>query len=142
MEDKYDLLRFLSAQEGCIETVLEELKRGQKTGHWMWYVFPQIKGLGRTSTAQFYAIKSEAEAIAFLDHPLLGQRLITCTKIINQHQNLSVEKIFGYPDYLKFRSCMTLFEKVAGHDSVFSKALAKYYGGEADPRTISILESL
>ena len=141
MEDKYDLQRFLSAQGDSIKGILQELRRGQKAGHWMWYIFPQVKGLGSTSTAEFYGITGESEAKAYLDHPILGARLIACTEAVTLHQDRTAEQIFGYPDYLKFRSSMTLFERVAGHGSVFSKGLKKYFGGEPDSRTYSILES-
>jgi uncharacterized protein (DUF1810 family) len=142
MEDKHNLQRFLSAQGESIDGVMQELRRGQKWGHWMWYVFPQIKGLGHSSTAEYYAIQSEAEAAAYLNHPILGSRLIACTDAVNEHQNLTAEQIFGYPDYLKFRSSMTLFEKIAENGSTFTRALQKYFAGVPDTRTISILESL
>jgi uncharacterized protein (DUF1810 family) len=142
MEDKYNLQRFLSAQGDSIDGVMQELRRGQKLGHWMWYVFPQVKGLGRSPTAQQYAIQSEEEAVAYLKHPILGSRLIACTDAVNEHENITAEQIFGYPDYLKFRSSMTLFEKVGGEGGAFTRALQKYFGGEPDMRTISILESM
>ena len=142
MEDNYNLQRFLSAQEKNFDRVLLELNRGRKTGHWMWYIFPQLKGLGRSSTAAFYAIQSKDEAIAYLNHPVLGPRLLECTKAVNAHDKLTAEHIFGYPDYLKFRSCMTLFEKIANNETLFSEALDKFYGGEPDERTLSILETM
>lgn len=142
MEDNYNLQRFLSAQEEYIDSVILELNQGQKIGHWMWYIFPQVKGLGLSSTAEFYAIQSKDEAIAYLNHPVLGPRLLECTKAVNAHDNLTAEHIFGYPDYLKFRSCMTLFERIANNESPFSEALDRFYGGEPDERTLSILETI
>jgi uncharacterized protein (DUF1810 family) len=142
MEDKYDLQRFLSAQGESIDGVLQELNHGQKWGHWMWYVFPQVKGLGRSQTAEHFAIKSKEEAMAYLQHPILGTRLIACTDAVNEHHNITAEQIFGYPDYLKFRSSMTLFEKIAEEGEVFTKALQLYFNGEPDMRTLSILNSM
>ncbi|OEU60748.1 MAG: calpastatin [Desulfobacterales bacterium PC51MH44] len=141
MEDKHNLQRFLSAQGDRLGSVMQELNRGKKWGHWMWYVFPQVQGLGRSPTSERYAIHSEDEAFAYLHHPVLGPRLLECTKAVNGHQNLTAEQIFGYPDYLKFRSCMTLFAKVAGKNSPFSEALEKFFVGEPDTRTLSILET-
>ena len=142
MEDQYNLQRYISAQGESIDGVIKELRRGEKRGHWMWYVFPQVKGLGHSSTSEYYAIQSVAEAVAYLQHPILGLRLIACTDAVKEHQNLTAEKIFGYPDYLKFHSSMTLFEQVAENGSSFSDAINKFFGGEPDMRTISILESL
>ncbi len=142
MKDNYNLQRFLSAQGENIDSVILELNQGQKIGHWMWYIFPQVKGLGRSSTAEFYAIQSKDEAIAYLNHPVLGPRLLECTNTVNAHDNLTAEHIFGYPDYLKFRSCMTLFEGIANNESLFSEALDKFYGGEPDKRTLTILETI
>jgi len=142
MQDKHNLQRFLWAQGADIEGVLQELRQGKKTSHWMWYVFPQIKGLGHSSTAVHYAIQSEAEAIAYLKHPVLGPRLVSCTEAVNQHQTLTAEQIFGYPDYLKFSSSMTLFATVAGENSLYFEALDKFFDGEVDVRTLSILRGL
>lgn len=142
MEDKYNLQRFLSAQGQNLDSIMQELNCGQKVEHWMWYVFPQVKGLGWSPTSELYAIQSKDEAIAYLHHPVLGPRLLECTKAVNAHQKLAAEQIFGYPDYLKFRSCMTLFEKISGKNSPFSEALKRFFGGEPDMRTLSILEAL
>ncbi|UHD16619.1 DUF1810 domain-containing protein [Thiocapsa bogorovii] len=142
MTEEYDLQRFLSAQGDDLGAVVQELKYGQKSGHWMWYVFPQVKGLGRSSTSEHFAIQNEGEARAYLLHPVLGERLIECTEIVNQHRDITAERIFGYPDYLKFRSSMTLFERVAGENSPFSRALEQFYGGERDALTLSILKSM
>ena len=142
MEDKYNLQRFLSAQGQSMDGIIHELSQGQKVGHWMWYVFPQVKGLGRSSTSELYAIQSKDEAISYLNHPVLGPRLLECTKAVNAHENLTAKSIFGHPDYLKFRSCMTLFEKIAKSNSPFSEALDRFFGGEPDKCTISLLETL
>lgn len=142
MEDKYNLERFLSAQGQNIDSAIYELNQGKKVGHWMWYVFPQVKGLGRSPTSEFYAIQSKDEAISYLNHPVLGPRLLECSKAVNAHEDLTAERIFGHPDYLKFRSCMTLFEKMANNNSSFSEALDKFFEGEPDKRTLSILEKL
>ena len=140
MTDIYHLERFISAQGENINTILQELKNGSKVSHWMWYVFPQIKGLGRSSAAEFYAIQNLDEAAAYLHHPLLGQRLLECTRTVNAHRDLSSEAIFGHPDYLKFRSCMTLFAQVAEGNNPFAEALTIFFDGEPDERTLSILD--
>ena len=144
MDEPYDLGRYLEAQNGVYEQVREELLSGQKRSHWMWFIFPQLKGLGSSSTARFYAIGSLAEARAFLAHPLLGVRLRECTRLVNDVRGRTLQEIFGYPDHLKFRSCMTLFERAAGSaqaDAVFRTALDQYCGGEGDPRTLELLTS-
>ena len=139
-DDPYDLNRFLSAQEGAYARALAELKGGQKRTHWMWYIFPQIDGLGYSPTAKFYAIKSIEEARQYLNHPVLGKRLFECTEAVLASKGRSVSEIFGYPDDLKFKSSMTLFEKIAGSGSVFSSALDRYCHGERDTMTLSLLE--
>ena len=139
-EDPYDLNRFLSAQEGVYGRALAELKEGQKRTHWMWYIFPQIDGLGYSPTAKRYSIKSMEEARQYLDHPVLGKRLLECTEAIVALKGGSVSEIFGYPDDLKFKSSMTLFEKIAGPGSVFSFALDRYCHGERDAATFRLLE--
>jgi uncharacterized protein (DUF1810 family) len=137
--DPYDLNRFLSAQEGIYERALAELKAGQKRSHWMWFIFPQIDGLGYSPTAKRYAIKSREEARQYLDHPVLGKRLRECTEAVVALKGGSLSEIFGYPDDLKFKSSMTLFEKIAGPGSVFSHALDKYCHGERDAATLRLL---
>ena len=127
--------RFVNAQEPVIEQVLAELRGGRKASHWMWFVFPQIRGLGHSPTAQHFAIASRAEAQAYLRHPILGPRLRECTRLVNEVEGRSIEEIFGYPDYLKFRSCMTLFAHATADNEVFVEALRKYFGGEDDPLT-------
>src|SRR5580693_9195009 len=126
MTDIYNLQLFLDAQDGVIEIVYRELSSGRKVSHWMWFVFPQIVGLGRSDTARRFAISSRDEAIAYLDHPMLGGRLIRCTEPVNSVKSRTIEEIFGYPDDLKFHSSMTLFASVSQGGSVFHKALAQY----------------
>jgi uncharacterized protein (DUF1810 family) len=133
------LERFVEAQEPVIEQILAELRAARKTSHWMWFVFPQIRGLGHSPTAQHFAIASRGEAEAYLRHPVLGPRLRQCTHLVNATSRRSIEEIFGYPDHLKFRSCMTLFANVAADNQVFVDALSKYFGGEQDPLTLERL---
>jgi uncharacterized protein (DUF1810 family) len=137
--DPFNLERFVTAQAPVYEDVSAELKRGQKTSHWMWFVFPQIRGLGSSPTAQKFAISSAEEALAYLRHPVLGPRLRECTRLVIDVQGRSLNQIFGSPDDMKFRSCMTLFEHVAPQMGEFSEALRKYCGGKPDPRTLAIL---
>jgi len=139
-DDPYDLNRFLSAQEGVYDRALAELKSGQKRTHWMWYIFPQIDGLGHSPTAKRYSIKSIKEARQYLNHPVLGKRLLECTEAVVALKGGSLSEIFGFPDDLKFKSSMTLFEKIAGAGSVFSSALDRYCHGERDAATLSLLE--
>jgi uncharacterized protein (DUF1810 family) len=139
-DDPYDLNRFLKAQEGVYDRALSELKGGQKRTHWMWYIFPQIDGLGYSPTAKRYSIKSIEEAREYLNHPVLGKRLLECTEAVVAVRGGSVSEIFGYPDDLKFKSSMTLFEKIAGPGSVFASALDRYCHGERDAMTLRLLE--
>lgn len=142
-EDPFHLSRFKSAQERVYVTALAELKSGQKRSHWMWYIFPQIEGLGRSSTAQHYAIKSIEEARQYLADPLLGARLLECAEVLLSLEGRSVSAIFGYPDDLKLKSSMTLFASVADDPhSVFIRVLEKYFHGEPDERTLQLLENL
>lgn len=133
------LERFVQAQEPVIEHVLTELRAGRKSSHWMWFVFPQIQGLGSSPTAQRFAIASRTEAEAYLRHPVLGPRLRECTQLVNAVEGRSLEEIFGYPDNLKFRSSMTLFAHVTPDNQAFLDALRKYFGGEYDSRTLDKL---
>lgn len=133
------LERFVQAQEPVIERVLAELRAGRKTSHWMWFVFPQIRGLGHSPMAQHFAIASRAEAEAYLSDPILGPRLRECTRLVNEIEGRDIEEIFGYPDHLKFRSSMTLFAHVTTDNKVFVDALSKYFGGEGDPLTLDRL---
>ena len=140
--DPFDLHRFVSAQEGSYDTALAELRSGQKRTHWMWYIFPQIDGLGYSPTAKFYAIKSPEEARQYLEHPVLGPRLLTCAEAVLSVEGRSVSEIFGFPDDLKLKSSMTLFASVAEPRSVFVRVLDKYFHGEHDFRTLDLLEKL
>lgn len=139
MDDPFNLQRFIDAQDPLYAQVCEELRNGRKRSHWMWFVFPQIEGLGTSAMAQRFAISSLAEADAYLRHPLLGERLRQATQYVNVVDGRSIEDIFGYPDYLKFHSSMTLFERAAIDKEPFAEALRKYFHGEADPLTLERL---
>ncbi len=139
MPDQYDLQRFESAQEPVYDQVCAELRAGRKTSHWMWYVFPQVAGLGFSSMSQRYAIGSRKEAQAYLAHPILGPRLLECTALVNAVEGRGLHQIFGSPDDLKFRSCMTLFAACASDPAPFEEALQKYCDGQGDTRTLSLL---
>ncbi|MFL5255357.1 MAG: DUF1810 domain-containing protein [Rhodopila sp.] len=134
--DPHNLKRFVDAQAPVIEQVIQELRNGQKTSHWMWFIFPQISGLGHSDTARFYAIGSRDEAEAYLAHPVLGPRLTECTRLVLAVTGRSAQAIFGTIDAAKFRSCMTLFGAIAPDPSLFQKALAKYYDVELDKATL------
>ena len=157
MDDPYDLARFVTAQQGVYERALAELTAGRKKSHWMWFVFPQLASLGSSATARHYGIGSLGEARAYLAHPLLGARLRECTATVNRLEGTTARALFGYPDDLKFRSCMTLFACAAGEiaakadavpldaagpaganapaDAPFAAALRKYFAGETDALT-------
>jgi len=135
MQDRFELVRFTDAQAPVIDQVRRELAAGCKRSHWMWFVFPQLRGLGHSDMARFYAIDSLAEAQAYLRHPLLGPRLIECTELVNAVQGRPIGAIFGSPDELKFRSSMTLFASVSGAPPVFAAALEKYFDGVRDRLT-------
>ena len=134
--------RFLSAQQPLYPQVLEELRNGKKTSHWMWFIFPQIEGLGHSSTAKYYSIKSIEEAKEYVAHPVLGKRLLECSNILLNINDKSADEIFGYPDNLKLRSCMTLFNFAAPEQKVFADVLQKYFGGEEDQKTIDIVKKI
>ena len=119
--------------------VLQELCKGEKTSHWMWFVFPQLRSLGRSNTALFYGLDSVADAALYLAHPVLGERLKACTEAVLQHQDKSAHAIFHSPDDLKFRSCMTLFHLAAPQEPLFEAALAHFFGGKGDPMTLQRL---
>lgn len=137
--DPFDLERFIAAQEKVYQNVVAELQHGRKKSHWMWFIFPQVDGLGHSSTARFYAIKNLQEARAYLCHPLLGPRLYECVSLLLQLTNRSAETIFGYPDTWKLRSSMTLFAVAAGDDSSpFQKVLDHYYHGERDQASLDL----
>jgi uncharacterized protein (DUF1810 family) len=138
MGDAFHLDRFVAAQEPVIAQVLSELRDGQKRSHWMWFVFPQIRGLGQSPMAVRYSISSRAEAEAYLEHPVLGPRLKECTALVIAHKGRSVDEIFGYPDNLKFRSSMTLFDAVLPN-SVFHQALDLFFDGQPDAATLDRL---
>jgi uncharacterized protein (DUF1810 family) len=138
--DPFDLARFVKAQEGVYERALQELKQGEKRSHWMWFIFPQIEGLGRSPVARFYSMKSGAEAKAYLAHPLLGARLIECCQVLLRLSGRSASEIFGYPDDLKLRSSMTLFASVSEPGSVFAQVIDRYYEGKPDQVTLDALK--
>lgn len=133
--DPYDLGRFVQAQAADYDRAISELRAGEKRSHWMWYVFPQIEGLGQSSMSRRYSIKGAAEAKAYLDHPLLGARLRECFAVVNSIEKSSADDIFGSPDDMKFRSCATLFAYVSG-GGVFQQALDKFFDGEQDQLTL------
>jgi uncharacterized protein (DUF1810 family) len=137
--DPFDLQRFVDAQKLCSDDVRSELRDGKKRGHWMWFIFPQIKGLGHSPIAQQFAISSLEEAAAYLQHPILGPRPCECTRLVNSVEGRSIEQIFGNPDDLKFRSSMTLFAHATQDNQVFIDALQKYCGGKFDPLTLERL---
>jgi uncharacterized protein (DUF1810 family) len=139
MSDPFALQRFVDAQNGVIDRVYAELRGGRKRSHWMWFVFPQISGLGSSMTAQKFAISSLAEATAYLRHPVLGPRLKSCTALVNAIEGRSVEDVFGYPDYLKFHSSITLFARAAPGEPIFQTALDKFCAGKPDALTLARL---
>jgi uncharacterized protein (DUF1810 family) len=138
--DPFELSRFVEAQRTSYDRALQEISEGRKRSHWMWYVFPQIEGLGFSASARRYAIKSRAEAEAYLRHPLLGPRLQTCAAAALGVERRSAREIFGSPDDLKLRSCATLFAEVAQPGSVFERLLDKYFDGEPDAETLRLLQ--
>jgi uncharacterized protein (DUF1810 family) len=149
MDDPYDLQRFVDAQQHVIASVTAELTQGRKRSHWMWFIFPQLKGLGHTAQSNFFGIASLQEATAYLQHPVLGPRLIECTQLVNAIDGHSAEDIFGEIDAMKFRSSMTLFAKATPakaapanatpENRIFIDALEKYFAGELDPLTLGYL---
>ena len=138
----HDLERFYKAQEYDYETALSEIRNGRKESHWMWYIFPQIAGLGRSTTAEYYAIKSKEEAKAYIEDPVLGKRLIEISQALLQVSSDDAEMVMGWPDNLKLRSCMTLFAEVAPEQPVFRNVLEKFYDGEMDGKTLDILKKM
>ncbi len=138
MKDTFNPDRFIFAQEEIYPSVLKELGGGKKRGHWMWYVFPQLAGLGASARSHRYALNSIDEAVAYLEHPLLGTRLRECTQLVLDAGVDKIEQIFDYPDNLKFWSCVTLFDKASG-EGLFRDALMKYFKGKPDPGTLDIL---
>ncbi|KUI43640.1 calpastatin [Mycobacterium sp. IS-1590] len=142
--DPFDLQRFLDAQERVYDTVLDELRAGRKRSHWIWFVFPQLRGLGRSPTAQRYGIGSLAEARAYLAHNVLGARLRECADLVARSEQRSADELFGWPDNLKVRSSVTLFSRAADDSddvALFGRVLTKYYDGKADPLTVELLSA-
>ncbi len=139
-----DLTRFVQAQSGVYGQVVAELTSGHKRSHWMWFVFPQLQGLGQSATARYYGIRDIAEARRYLAHPILGDRLRGAVRLILEHRHRSALEILGTPDDLKFRSCATLFQEAAStakDRSLFAEVLERFYDGKADPRTLQLLGS-
>jgi uncharacterized protein (DUF1810 family) len=137
--DLFDLQRFVHAQASVYDTVVAELRAGRKRSHWIWFIFPQLAGLGRSPTAARFAISSLAEAQAYLDHHVLGPRLRDCTRVVNTIDGRPVDEIFGWPDDLKVRSSMTLFAHATDDNAEFVRLLDKFYGGEEDAATLALL---
>ena len=142
MDDRYDLERFVTAQRDDYELALFEITNGRKRSHWMWYIFPQIGGLGSSAMSRRYSIKSQAEASAYLDHAVLGPRLLACVDALLNIEGRSAAQIFGFPDDRKLRSCATLFAEVSPSGSVFHRLLEKYFQGERDVATLQRLASV
>lgn len=141
-DDPDNLQRFVEAQNPLYDEVKAELRSGRKKSHWMWFVFPQISGLGHSHTARHFAISSLAEAEAYLRHPILGPRLRECTALTLSLESDSAAELFGFPDFLKFRSSMTLFSRATSDSKLFVGALEKYFGGEPDSLTLQRLEAM
>ena len=140
MNDTYQLQRFLDAQEDIYPNVVRELKQGRKQSHWIWYIFPQVKGLGKSYISKKYALGSLDEAAAYVQHPILGNRLNECTEIVVNTEGSTAEQIFGYPDNLKFHSSITLFSLVENHNPLFDSALRKYFDNKKDQLTLDTLK--
>lgn len=139
MADAFDLNRFVTAQQPVYNAVLRELAAGRKSSHWMWFIFPQLRGLGRSSTASFYGIASVAEALAYWRHPVLGARLAECCSALLRIEGKTALEVFGSPDDMKLKSSMTLFEHAAPEAAVFGRVLERYFGGSRDRRTLELL---
>ena len=139
MDDEFDLQRFADAQDRVYDRVLAELRAGAKRSHWIWFIFPQLSGLGSSSTAELFGIDSLEEARAYLAHPVLGPRLRECARLVASIEDRSVDEVFGWPDNLKVRSSMTLFAQATDHNADFLAMLDKFYGGQQDPRTLELL---
>lgn len=142
MADPFTLQRFVDAQDRVYAAALDELRRGRKETHWMWFVFPQLEGLGHSPMAQRYAISGIAEARAYLTHPILGPRLVESTEAVNRIAGRSAHEIFSSPDDVKFRSSMTLFSQASAPGNVFEQALSLYFKGEMDGRTLDLLSRI
>ena len=142
MEDRFHLQRFVDAQRLVYAAVLSELRAGRKRSHWMWFIFPQLAGLGHSRTSRTFAVSSLAEAVAYLADPTLGPRLRECAALVAGIEGRSIAEIFGYPDDLKFHSSMTLFAQAAPQEPVFAMCLQKYFGGRPDPQTLALLSRI
>ena len=140
-DDRYDLQRFVEAHDsgGTFQRALDELGRGRKTSHWMWFIFPQVAGLGHSPTSRYYAISSLEEAQEYLRHPVLGPRLLECSRVVAATEDKTAVEIFGATDAQKLRSCMTLFMRAAPDELVFSDVLGRYFSGQADPATDGLI---
>ncbi len=141
MTPGFDLQRFVDAQSDVYADVVRELRDGRKRTHWMWFIFPQIAGLGHSEMAQRYAISSRAEAKAYVEHPILGARLRECTQLLLDLSESNITQILGQPDDMKFRSCMTLFSTTTAENTLFGRALNKYFRGKRDDRTLELLKA-
>ena len=139
MDDPFHLQRFVDAQDRVYDRALAELRAGAKRSHWIWFIFPQLSGLGSSSTAKLFGISSLEEARAFLAHPILGPRLRECARLVASIEDRSVDEVFGWPDNLKVRSSMTLFTRATDDNADFLAVLDKFYGGQQDPRTLELL---
>ena len=142
MADPHSLQRFVDAQDGVYETVCDELHDGHKRSHWMWFVFPQLRGLGHSERATYFGLASLEEARAYLVHPVLGARLRECTQLVMRVEHRTLAAIFGSPDDRKFHSCMTLFHRAAPDEPAFAQALQQYFGGVPDAATLALLAAL
>ncbi|MDQ2753224.1 MAG: DUF1810 domain-containing protein [Bacteroidota bacterium] len=142
MNDTYNLKRFVDGQQTDYNTALKEVKNGRKQSHWMWYIFPQVQGLGFSETSRYYGIKNKEEAEAFLQHPLLGERLISICNALLSLPNNNANSIFGSPDDLKLKSCATLFASLPNSNPVFEAVLQKFFNGKKDESTLRILQQL
>jgi len=141
MADRFELERFVAAQDPVIDTVCAELRAGAKRSHWMWFVFPQLAGLGRSATARLYGLASRDEAQTYWQHATLGPRLAQCCSLLLPHRAIGAERILGPVDAMKLRSCLTLFEQVAPDQPVFAQLLDALYGGQRDATTLALLRS-
>ena len=141
LNDPFDLKRFVDAQQGVYATALAEIRGGEKRSHWMWFIFPQCQGLGSSAMARRFAIGSLAEAKAYLDHPVLGPRLLECVEALNDLDGRTASEIFGFPDDMKLRSSATLFALASPAGSVFERLLDKYYAGKRDERTVASISA-
>ena len=139
--DKFNLNRFVEVQTNSYEAAMNELSQGKKMGHWIWYIFPQIEGLGSTDMTKLYSIKSTQEASAYLEHPLLGKRLVESCEILLSLDATSISEVMGFPDDLKLRSSMTLFEYVSKPNSIFRKLLIRYFDNELDETSIKLIKA-